>query len=76
MWYLYTVHLDQAEYLTTGMVCNMAVQNVAYTNNNGSDNAHVSINSTVIKSFEPKPTSNYGYNYNLMNNTGPQDAPV
>ena len=69
-----TVHLNASQYVnntfTTGSSCSVAIQDVTYTNDGGSDDIEVHIDGILIGYFNTTAASNRGENWNVTNNTG------
>ena len=69
-----TVHLNTSQSVTnkftTRSSCLMAILDVAYTNDGGSDSIEAYIDGIVIGSFNTIAASNFGRNWNVIRNTG------
>ena len=69
-----TVHLTASQSVentfTTRSSCSVAIQDVTYTNDGGSDDIEVHIDGILIGYFNTTAASNRGENWNVTNNTG------
>ena len=69
-----TIHLSQSQHVTNTFTvatsCPVSIENVAYTNDGGSDTIRVLIDNTVVGTFTTIAHSNYGYNWNVVRHSG------
>eukprot|EP00118_Oscarella_pearsei_P024666 m.306553 g.306553 ORF g.306553 m.306553 type:complete len:673 (+) comp41345_c0_seq1:144-2162(+) len=69
-----TVLLHQGGVITLSFrvysLCNVTVQNVAYTNDGGSDTVIVTLGGKAVGSFQTIAGSNLGQNWNVIRNSG------
>ena len=74
-----TVYLSESGKVTntfTTSSCSVSVENVAYTNDGGSDTIMVYLDGLLVGSFVSKAGSNYGQNWNVIRNSGSIGASV